>query len=377
MKIKEVEERVGITSQNIRFYEKEGLIHPTRNETNNYREYTEADIWLLERIKILRMLGLSISDIKSINEGSLQLKEAMDHRITELKQQEQEVKGMIDVCRQISDRQITLNELDEKVFKCERNIADQRLRAIFEEDITKKMLTRKQTNFTIMIMLAYGYLLNAVESYIFGNYLLNFEGKGLSRMFGQMFYGYSFTKDVEQSAGYVTECLLLLVFVAGYIGIYMSTNIKVQLLLYHIITITLTPLFSLFFDAWLFPLTSYITGIIRGDNVSIDAVNMVFDHHVYAMFWIMLALFSVILYLLYLLNEEIAAKARYMILAAVICTGIFTAIHYVWIGEVLLPGIVFLVLTIYLATCWAHVNAKGGENSMYYAIVLGNRIMNF
>lgn len=39
MNIKEVEKVTGISSQNIRFYEKSGLVHPDRNEENGYREY--------------------------------------------------------------------------------------------------------------------------------------------------------------------------------------------------------------------------------------------------------------------------------------------------------------------------------------------------
>lgn len=38
MNIKEVEKVTGISSQNIRFYEKSGLVHPVRNEENGYRE---------------------------------------------------------------------------------------------------------------------------------------------------------------------------------------------------------------------------------------------------------------------------------------------------------------------------------------------------
>ena len=37
MKIKDVEKQVGISKANIRFYEEEGLIHPARNQENNYR----------------------------------------------------------------------------------------------------------------------------------------------------------------------------------------------------------------------------------------------------------------------------------------------------------------------------------------------------
>ena len=48
MKIKEVEQRVGITRANIRYYEEEGLLNPVRNRENNYREYSEEDVKNLE-----------------------------------------------------------------------------------------------------------------------------------------------------------------------------------------------------------------------------------------------------------------------------------------------------------------------------------------
>ena len=40
MNIAEAERRTGLTRANIRFYEKEGLLKPTRGE-NGYRDYTE------------------------------------------------------------------------------------------------------------------------------------------------------------------------------------------------------------------------------------------------------------------------------------------------------------------------------------------------
>ena len=43
MKIKDVEKRTGITSYNIRFYEKENLLIPKRNPVNGYREYTKEE----------------------------------------------------------------------------------------------------------------------------------------------------------------------------------------------------------------------------------------------------------------------------------------------------------------------------------------------
>ena len=47
MKINEVEQLVGITKKNIRFYENQGLLHPDRNKTNGYREYSDEDVTCL------------------------------------------------------------------------------------------------------------------------------------------------------------------------------------------------------------------------------------------------------------------------------------------------------------------------------------------
>ena len=43
MKINEVEAAVGVTKKNIRFYEEEGLISPSREPGNGYRSYSQAD----------------------------------------------------------------------------------------------------------------------------------------------------------------------------------------------------------------------------------------------------------------------------------------------------------------------------------------------
>ena len=39
MNIAEVEKLTGMSKQTIRFYEKEGLVSPKRNQENQYREY--------------------------------------------------------------------------------------------------------------------------------------------------------------------------------------------------------------------------------------------------------------------------------------------------------------------------------------------------
>lgn len=79
MKIKEVEQKTGITKANIRYYESQGLISPNR-ETNGYRTYSEFHVNELLRIKLLRTLGLSIESIKALNERRTTLQEELFNR---------------------------------------------------------------------------------------------------------------------------------------------------------------------------------------------------------------------------------------------------------------------------------------------------------
>ena len=75
MKIKQVEELVGITSKNIRFYEEQGLLSPERAE-NGYREYHRSDVEVLKKIKLLRKLGISVEEIHKVLEHHISLQSA-------------------------------------------------------------------------------------------------------------------------------------------------------------------------------------------------------------------------------------------------------------------------------------------------------------
>ena len=101
MKIKEVENLTGITKANIRYYEKEGLLEPERNLENNYREYSEEDIECLERIKVLRLLGVTIAEIKQLNSGKLLLENVIENRLAQIHEEE---KNLLDAAVGISDK---------------------------------------------------------------------------------------------------------------------------------------------------------------------------------------------------------------------------------------------------------------------------------
>lgn len=80
MKIHELERRTGLERPTIRFYEKERLIDPKRND-NGYREYSEEDAEHLLKIKLLRQLGMSIEVIRKLQQGSDDFGSAMSAQI--------------------------------------------------------------------------------------------------------------------------------------------------------------------------------------------------------------------------------------------------------------------------------------------------------
>ena len=86
MKIKQVEELVGITSKNIRFYESQGLLTPERAD-NGYREYHQDNIEVLKKIKLLRKIGISVEDIKSVLNDNVTLENCLEKYLDVLEKQ--------------------------------------------------------------------------------------------------------------------------------------------------------------------------------------------------------------------------------------------------------------------------------------------------
>lgn len=108
--IKEVENLTGIDRQNIRYYEKEGLIHPKRNKMNAYRNYSQEDIQIIKQIILFRKLGVSIEEIRSLLEGKKQLSEILKNQKTKLKQEVKDLEAALKFCDKIKEE--NLSDLD-------------------------------------------------------------------------------------------------------------------------------------------------------------------------------------------------------------------------------------------------------------------------
>jgi DNA-binding transcriptional MerR regulator len=62
--IGELAERTGISTQAIRFYEKQALLSPPRH--GRFRTYRSSDVQRLKNILLLRRVGLPVAQIKKI-----------------------------------------------------------------------------------------------------------------------------------------------------------------------------------------------------------------------------------------------------------------------------------------------------------------------
>ena len=140
MKINQVEQLVGITKGNIRFYEKEGLLAPGRNSENGYRDYSDADVAWLKKIKLLRMLDAPIEEILRLKSGSLTLEDAMGRHIIQLERRQANLAAAQNVCSRIRDSRSQLDTLDadEVLASMERQ----------EQEGTKFMNVGKQDKLT-------------------------------------------------------------------------------------------------------------------------------------------------------------------------------------------------------------------------------------
>ena len=112
MKIKYVEELVGITRKNIRFYEEQGLLSPGRAE-NGYREYTAEDVQRLKQIKFLRKLGVPIEEIRKVLTGERDLAQCLRRHLDELERQKADLTEMQSIASGLlEDPSVSLEQLD-------------------------------------------------------------------------------------------------------------------------------------------------------------------------------------------------------------------------------------------------------------------------
>ena len=115
MKINEVEAQVGITKKNIRFYEEQGLLSPRRDSQNGYRDYGDAEVAILRRIKLMRKLGVPLEEIRRMQAGGT-VADGMRRHLVTLERERRSLEQAIQLCGSLKDREERLETLDAAVL---------------------------------------------------------------------------------------------------------------------------------------------------------------------------------------------------------------------------------------------------------------------
>ncbi len=125
MKINEVEQATGITKKNIRFYEAQGLLKPSRNLQNSYRDYSPEDVRILQQIKLLRKLNIPISDIKRVQENYLTLDDCLRRHLITLERERKNAESVEQFCHELLAQDLSLENMDvEKLLSDMENLEE-------------------------------------------------------------------------------------------------------------------------------------------------------------------------------------------------------------------------------------------------------------
>lgn len=115
MNIQEIEKATGLPRANIRYYEKEGLLNPERGK-NGYRNYSEEDRDTLLKILLLRNLGVSLAEIRALQEGKTSLKKVLATRSRQAEEEIWELQEAREICGEICSLGIDYEDLDAAGF---------------------------------------------------------------------------------------------------------------------------------------------------------------------------------------------------------------------------------------------------------------------
>lgn len=155
MRINQVEELVGISKKNIRFYEEEGLIKPQRNAENGYREYTLSDVEVLQQIKFFRKLSIPIEEIRKMRHKYLTLSDCIERHLVMLTREEKNLECTKEICKEIlsNKEQLELIRVSDYLAKMEDMEKDGvRFRDVKSVDKKKKLRTSSLLAGAIMIL---------------------------------------------------------------------------------------------------------------------------------------------------------------------------------------------------------------------------------
>jgi len=340
MKIKEVENRVGMSRANIRYYEQEGLIKPTLRNENNYREYSEEDVEQLQKIKILRLLGVSPSDIKLLNGNAISMEELMLKRLKELEKEAKELQDIHRICETIIDKKIDVHSLNENILTGDQDVWLVRIEELLNKDIVEEVIVKKQLNATMAGMLSWGYILSAIVSACL------LTSGNMMKILGI---------DPDAGSDPIGFWIIGVVLIVSFFAIHYTANVLSHVIAFHVSALLLSP--------FVFGVMTLIgeyanTANIQEATLVIPAVG----------FWIMIIIYIVLLYILSGKWDKLFTKIKYALSVALIYTLICTIIIMFTYEARLFVVVALAYFTFTIGAKWTIAVSDRKTYNRYYAV---------
>ncbi|MEI7034472.1 MerR family transcriptional regulator [Streptomyces pratensis] len=130
--IQEIARRAGTTSRTLRHYGDLGLLTPSRIGSNGYRYYDQDALVRLQRILLLRELGLSLAAIKDVLEGQRDTAVALRAHLRLLEQEQARIG------RQIASVRTTLHKTREGMELMADEVFDGFDHTVYEQEVTER-----------------------------------------------------------------------------------------------------------------------------------------------------------------------------------------------------------------------------------------------
>lgn len=130
--IQEIARRAGTTSRTLRHYGDVGLLAPSRTGANGYRYYDQEALVRLQRILLLRELGLPLPAIKDVLEGQRDTAAALRTHLRLLEQERERIG------RQIASVRTTLHRTGQGEELMAEEVLDGFDHTRYEQEVTER-----------------------------------------------------------------------------------------------------------------------------------------------------------------------------------------------------------------------------------------------
>lgn len=98
MTVHEVSKLAGVSVRTLQYYDKIGLLHPSKYSDTGYRLYADTDLERLQQILLFRELEFPLKDIREIMESpDFDRNKALDQQITLLKLKKEHLENLINL----------------------------------------------------------------------------------------------------------------------------------------------------------------------------------------------------------------------------------------------------------------------------------------